>query len=716
MSSSAYVVDRRGFLKLGAAGATGLLIGFYLPERVEALAAAPESGVALNAWIHVGTDDNVTILIDKSEMGQSILTGLAMLAAEELECDWKKVRTEFAPADKAYVNPQFGVQGTGGSSATRTSWDPLRKAGAAARLMLLEAAAQKWNVDKAECRAENGAIHHAGTKRQLSYGSLAEAAAKLPVPQDAALKDPKQYRFIGQTTKRLDTPEKVNGSAQYGIDVRQPGMVYAVVERCPVFGGKVASFEASKAKGVPGVKDVIQISNGIAVIADNTWTAMEARKALEVKWDEGPNSEASSASISKLLADGARRPGYAARKEGDVEAGLAGAAKKIEAEYEVPFLAHATMEPQNCTAHVRADRCDVWAPTQNQTNTQNLAAKITGLDPKSVFVHTTFLGGGFGRRFETDFVGEAVEISKAMGGPVKVTWSREDDIQHDYYRTASHAHFEAGLDAEGWPVVWLNRISCPSLMARFGPLKDNFDRRSVEICDTVPYAIPNILVDYQLTDVGIPIGFWRSVGASQNGFFLESFIDEIAAAGKKDPYQLRRRLLAKSPRHLAVLEKAAEKSGWGAPLPADRFRGIAVVSSYLGYVAQVIEISVNRESRTLQVHRVVCALDCGRIVNPGSIDAQVKSSVVYGLTAALRGAITIDRGRVRQRNFSDYRVLRLPEMPVVDVHIIPSEEAPTGAGEFTLPPVAPALCNAIFAATGNRVRRLPIQPEDLRRG
>ena len=714
MSSRAYVVDRRGFLKMGAAGATGLLIGFYLPERVEALGGAPESAIALNAWIHVGTDDIVTILIDKSEMGQSILTGLAMLASEELECDWKKVRTEFAPADNAYVNPQFGVQGTGGSSATRTSWEPLRKAGAAARVMLLEAAAQEWNVDKSECRAENGAILHAATKRQLTYGSLAAAAAKLRVPQDVPLKDPRQFQIIGQPAKRLDTPDKVNGSAQYGIDVRQPGMAYAVVARCPVFGGKVASFDAGKAKAVPGVKDVIQISDGVAVIADNTWTAMQGRRALEVKWDEGPNAEVTSASISKLLADGARRPGYTARKQGDAEAGLRGAAQIIEAEYEVPFLAHATMEPQNCTAHVRGDRCDVWAPTQNQTNTQNLAAKITGLDPKAVFVHTTFLGGGFGRRFETDFVGEAVEISKAIREPVKVTWSREDDIQHDYYRTASHAHFTAGLDADGWPVVWVNRIACPSLMARFGPLKDNFDRRSVEICDSVPYAIPNILVDYQLTDTGIPIGFWRSVGASQNGFFLESFIDEIAVAGKKDPFELRRRLLAKSPRHLAVLEKAAEKSGWGTPLPADRSRGIAVVSSYFGYVAQVIEISVNREARTLKVQRVVCALDCGRIVNPGSIDAQVKSSVVYGLTAALRGAITIDRGRVQQKNFNDYQVLRAHEMPVVDVHIIPSEEAPTGAGEFTLPPVAPALCNAIFAATGNRVRRLPIQPEDLR--
>jgi len=716
VSLSEYDVDRRSFLKMGAAGATGLLIGFYLPECVEALAAAPaapEAAVALNAWIHVGTDDLVTILIDKSEMGQSILTGLAMLAAEELECDWKKVRTEFAPADKAYVNPQFGVQGTGGSSATRTSWEPLRRAGAAARMMLLEAAAQKWGVDKSECRAENGAVLHAATKRQLTYGSLAEAAAKLPVPQNVPLKDPKEFRIIGKPAKRLDTPDKVNGSAQYGIDVRLAGMYYAVVARCPVFGGKVASFDATKAKAVPGVKDVIQISDGVAVVAGNTWTAMEGRRALEVKWDEGPNSSVSTESISKLLAGRAAQPGAIGRKEGDVAAGLASAAKKIEAEYEVPFLAHATMEPQNCTAHARADRCDVWAPTQNQTNTQAIAAMITGLDPKAVFVHTTFLGGGFGRRFETDFVAEAVEISKAIGGPVKVTWSREDDIQHDYYRTASHAHFTAGLDADGWPVVWVNTIACPSLMARFGPLKDNFDRRSVEICDSVPYAIPNILVDYQLADVGIPIGFWRSVGASQNGFFLESFIDEIAAAGKKDPYALRRRLLAKSPRHLAALETAAEKAGWGAPLPADRFRGIAVVSSYFGYVAQVIEISVDRKARTLKVRRVVCALDCGRIVNPASIDAQVKSSVVYGLTAALRGAITIERGRVLQKNFNDYQVLRIHEMPVVDVHIIPSEEAPTGAGEFTLPPVAPALCNAIFAATGNRVRRLPIHPEDL---
>jgi isoquinoline 1-oxidoreductase subunit beta len=371
------------------------------------------------------------------------------------------------------------------------------------------------------------------------------------------------------------------------------------------------------------------------------------------------------------------------------------------------------MEPQNCTAHVRTDCCDVWAPTQSQTSAQTTAAEITGLKPEAVFIHTTFLGGGFGRRFEADFVGEAVEISKGIGGPVKVTWSREDDMQHDHYRPASYARFIAGLDADGWPIVWMNRIACPSLMARFGPVKDNLDTRSVEICDSIPYAIPNILVDYQLTETGIPIGFWRSVGASQNGFFLEGFIDEVAAAGKKDPYELRRRLLTKSPRHLRVLEMAAEKAGWGKSLPAGRSCGIAVVSSYFGYVAQVMEISVNRQEGAVRVHRVVCALDCGRIVNPSSIEAQVQGSVVYGLTAALRGAITIDHGRVQQSNFHDYPMLRTNEMPVVEVLMVASEGAPTGAGEFAVPPVAPALCNAIFAATGKRIRRLPIRPEDL---
>jgi isoquinoline 1-oxidoreductase beta subunit len=706
-------MNRRSFLKTSAAGAAGLLVGFYFHGDDRAVTAASAEPIVLNAWIHVSPEDLVTVLIDKSEMGQSILTGLAMIAADELDCDWTKIRTEFAPADKVYTNPRFGVQGTGGSSGTPTSWNPLRKASATARSMLLEAAAQKWGVPASECRAENSTIIHSPTKRTLTYGSLADAAAKLPVPQNVPLKEPAQYRLIGKPTKRLDTPLKVNGSAQYGIDVRRPGMLYATVARCPVFGGKVAGFDAAKAKAIPGVRDVIQISSGVAVIADNTWTAMEGRRALEVKWDEGPNAELTSAEISRQLADAAAQPGYPARNEGDVDAGLSAAASKFEVDYEVPFLAHATMEPMNCTAHVQANRCDVWAPTQAQTSSQATAAKITGLGLDSVFIHTTFLGGGFGRRFESDFIGEAVEISKAMNAPVKVTWSREDDMQHDYYRMVSHARGVAGLDAEGWPVVWSTRVSSPSLIARFGPLKDNFDHRSVESLDNVPYTIPNIRVDFQLVNTGIPIGFWRSVGATQNGFFLESFADELATNGKKDAYEFRRRLLAKSPRHLKVLETAAENAGWGKPLPAGRFRGIAVVTSYDGYVAQVIEITVNRAERKLKVHRVTCALDCGRIVNPSSIDAQARSCIVYGLTAAMYSAITIDRGRVQQHNFNDYKMLRLDEMPDIDVHIVQTDGPPTGAGEFALPPVAPALCNAIFAATGRRIRRLPIRPEDL---
>ena len=717
MPSAAILVDRRNFLKTGALAATGLSLGFHLPHHALTHAtnpSNPDTSIPFNAWIQIAPNDTVIILIDKSEMGQGILTGLAMLAAEELDCDWTKIRTEFAPADKAYINPQFGVQGTGASSATRTSWLPLRKAGAAARMMLLQAAAQNWRVNPSECRADNGTILHPSTARRATYGSLVEAAAKLPIPQVIPLKDAKQFHLIGRSTKRLDTPDKVRGCATFGIDIRRPGLLYAAVARCPVFGGKVASFDPARAKAIPGVKDILPTSNGIAVVADNTWTALTARKLLDVKWDEGPKANLTSASISKLFAEGATQPGPVARKEGDVAAALQTAPKKIEAFYEVPFLAHATMEPQNCTADVRAGRCDVWVPTQNQTGAQKVAATITGLDPSAVFVHTTFLGGGFGRRFESDFVTDAVEISKALHVPVKVTWSREDDIQHDYYRTASYARFAAALDSDGFPTVWTNRIACPSLMARFGPLKDNFDRRSVEICDTIPYAIPNILVDYQLVDAGIPIGFWRSVGASQNGFFLESFIDEVAAAGNKDPFELRRLLLAKSPRHRAVLETAAQKAGWGTPLPANRFCGIATVSSYFGYVAQVFEIFLNPKDRTLKVVRVVCAVDCGLIVNPPSIDAQVRSSIVYGLTAALTGEITIDRGRVQQTNFNDYPMLRINQMPEIDVHMMPSEESPTGAGEFAVPPVAPALCNAIFAATGERIRSLPLSKHGFR--
>jgi isoquinoline 1-oxidoreductase beta subunit len=716
MSATANL-DRRGFLKTGLAGATGLVIGFYLPGRFEALAAARSDAVpaALNAWIHIGTDDMVTIMIDKSEMGQGIMTALSMLAAEELECDWEKLRAEFAPAEKVYYNLAFGAQGTGGSSSIRSSWGPMLKAGATAREMLIAAAARQWGVDRSQCLAENSVVIHPPTKRTLTYGSLAEAAAQLPVPIDVPLKNPKDFRIVGKPIKRLDTANKVNGSAQFGIDTRRPGMLYATVVRCPVFDGKVATFDATHAKTVRGVKDVIQISSGVAVVADNTWSAMQGRKALAIKWDEGANATVSSDGIWTLFAERVDQNGAAvARKEGDALSALGKAVTKIDAVYQAPFLAHATMEPMNCTAHVQANRCDVWAPTQSQTASQDVAAKITGLNNESVFIHTTYLGGGFGRRGETDFVADAVELSKALGAPVKVTWTREEDMQHDVYRPASYSRFSAALDSDGNPVAWTNRIACPSIFnhAYPGRVKNNLDGTSVEGAADIPYSIPNIYVDYQLTETGVPVGFWRSVGESQNGFFVESFMDEVAAAAKKDPYEFRRALLANAPRYKGVLELAAQKAGWGATLPRGRFRGIAVIAAFKSYVAEAVEVSVNQTDGTYKVHRVVCALDCGRIVNPDTIAAQMQSGIVYGLTA-MKDQITIDRGRVQQANFDTYPMVRMNEMPVVEVFIVPSEEAATGVGEPGVPCLAPAVCNAIFAATGKRIRRLPIRIEDL---
>jgi isoquinoline 1-oxidoreductase beta subunit len=710
------VVNRRDFLKTGAAGGVALVIGFYLPGKFEALTAAPPAEpAALNAWVRIAPDDSVTILIDKSEMGQGITTALAMLLAEELEFDWKKVKTEFAPAAPQYFNPLFGLQGTGGSCSIRGSWGPLTKAGAAAREMLIAVAAKKWYVEASTCHAENGAVVHAATKKRLGYGALVEEAAKLPVPANPVPKDPKDYKYIGKPTKRLDTPEKVNGKAGFGIDVRLPKIQHAVVARCPVIGGKVKSFNDSKAKTVRGVKQVLQISSGVAVVADNTWSAMQGRDALQIQWDEGSNAALSSDSIRKLYLERAEQPGAIARKDGDADAALAGAAKKIEAVYEVPFLAHATMEPMNCAADVRADGCDIYAPTQFQTFVQMTGAKICGLKPEQVHVHTTFLGGGFGRRAEQDFIAEAVEISKATGAPVQVTWTREDDIQHDFYRPAVYSKLAAVLDADGWPVAYKSRIVSPSIMSRFfpGSVKNGLDDSSVEGQANSKYSIPNFLVEYVLTETGVPVGFWRSVGNSQNGFITECFVEELAKAGGKDSFEFRRKLLADAPRHRGVLELAATKAGWGQPLPAGRTRGIAVVESFGSFVAEVAEVSFNKSSGEVKVHRVVCAVDCGRYVNPETIAAQMEGGIVYGLSAALKGQITIDKGRVQQSNFHDYELLRLNEMPKVEVHIVPSNDPPGGIGEPGTPPIAPAVCNAIFAATGKPIRHLPIRAEDL---
>ena len=698
-------VNRRNFLKTGVGAAAGLTLSFTLPESAPLKAqGAGSKGAALNGYIHIGSDESVTLVLPKSEMGQGPMTSLAQILADELDCDWGKVRTEFAPVDPKLYGP---MQGTFGSMSIRTQWDPMRKAGATARAMLIETAARKWGIDKSQCRTENGVVLGAAANQRMMFGSLAEDAAKLPAPNGIAPKNSVQFKLIGKSIKRLDTHLKVNGTATFGIDAKVPGMQYAVLARCPVFGGKVASFDATKAKAVPGVKQVVEISRGVAVVADNTWNAMEGRRALEIKWDEGPLANLDSAGIRKMMQEQAERPGAVARKEGNGSAALAGATKKLEAVYEAAYMSHAPMEPMNCTADVRADGCDVWASTQIQTAAQQTAMQITKLPAEKVNIHTLFLGGGFGRRGGADFIAEAVEISKAVGTPVKLTWSREDDMTHDLYRPASYTRFAGGLDADGWPTCWTTSIACPS----FAGMRNGIDFAAVQGIDDLAYAIPHIQVEYNKADPGIPTTFWRSVGYSQNTFFTESFLDELAAAGGKDPLELRRRLLAKNPRMLAVAELAAEKAGWGKPLPAGHGRGIAVTNNIGSFNAQVAEVSITQGK--LKVHRMVCAVDCGHVVNPAIVEAQIQSGIVYGLSAALKGGITIKNGRVEQQNFHQFEVLRIDEMPVVEVHIVKNENAPGGIGEASTPTTAPAVANAIFAITGKRLRRLPIRPEDL---
>jgi len=697
--SIALSVDRREFLRLGVAGTGGLLLGFVLPTRTAAASSAAATPLKLNAWIYIGTDDVVTLFIHKAEMGQGTVTSLSMLLAEELECDWTTIRTEFPGVDRAFG----GSQGVFGSQSIRSSWMPLRQAGAAARMMLVQAAAARWAIDASACRAERGGVINTTTNARLTYGALAEDASKLPVPGSPTLKNASDFHLIGTSAKRLDTPAKIDGTATFGIDVRLPGMLYAVVARCPVVGGTVTSVDDAKAKAIPGVKHVVRISSGVAVVADNTWSAMEGRRALDIVWNEGANATFSSEQLTKMFADLVTQPGAEARKVGDANGALATAAKKIEAVYEVPFLAHAPMEPLNCTADVRADGCDVWASTQGQSAALQVAQRVTGFDPETIKVHTLYMGGGFGRRSAPDYMGESVEISKAVGAPIKLTWSRIDDTKHDRYRPASYIRFAGGVDAEGWPSAWWARIACPAFS---GP-RPGVDRAAVEGAADIAYAVPNILVEYHNPDARLPTHYWRSVGYSQNTFFTECFLDELAALGGKDPLDVRRRLLAAQPRMLAALELAAQKAGWGTPLPAGRARGLSVVNNIGSFTAQVAEVSIT--GNAVRVHHVVCAVDCGQVVNPAIVAQQLTSGIIYGLSAALKGAITIDRGRVQESSFSDYDVIRMPEAPVVEVHIVPSTSAPGGIGEASVPGIAPAVANAVFKLTGKRVRRLPIQ-------
>lgn len=695
-------LSRRQFLAAGSAAGAGLIIGFRLPQRLaRRLGEAGSTATEINAWVKIGTDDLVTLVVSESEMGQGVATSLPMILADELEAEWSKVRFELAVADSG----KYGRQSTGGSTSIRTNYDNLRKAGAAAREMLVRAAAESWQVDAATCRAELGYVTHAPSGRRLSYGKLAERAAQVTPPENPALKDPRDFRYIGKPMKRLDAPAKVDGTAQFGIDVRVPGMLTAMVVH-PPFGGKVKRFDATGAKSVEGVHAVIEIPTGVAVIADHYWAAKKGRDALTVEWDNAEWGALSTARISEML-KGAVGRGVAARNDGDAASTIARSARAVRAVYELPYLAHATMEPMNCTADVRADRCEVWVPTQAPTSSQQRAAEITGLAPEQVTVHTTFLGGGFGRRSQTDFVADAVYASKAIGRPVKVVYMREDDQDGGHYRPPAYNELAAALDADGWPIAWSHKIASPSILEAFRPLQDGIDRTSVEGAANLPYAIPNVEVTYAKIDVPITLWFWRSVGSSLNAYVTECFVDELARAGGKDPVAFRRRLLKDHPRHLRVLDVAADKAGWGSPLPAGHARGVAVHESFGSFVAEVAEVSI--EDGTPRVHRVVCAVDCGQVVNPDTVVAQMESGIVYGLSAALYGEITIDKARAVQRNFDTYPVLRMREAPAIETHIVTSGDALGGIGEPGTPPIAAAVCNAIFALTGKPVRRLPIR-------
>jgi isoquinoline 1-oxidoreductase subunit beta len=710
--------SRREFLQRTASLGGGLVLALALPGIQSGSRGAALSSSQLNAWLQIGSDDSITILVDRSEMGQGVYTALPTLIAEELEVDPFHINVLAAPVGEPYVNVLNGGQVTGTSNSVPEAWEKLRKAGAQARSMLIAAAARRWHVAPGSCRASNGTVIGA-QGRVAKYGQLAEAAAKLPVPKDVALKSPEDFRLIGKPLARFDTPGKVDGSAEFGLDVKLPGMLYAAVALSPVLGGKVGSVDTAAALALPGVRRVVPTESAVIVVAEHFWQAKKARDALRIDWQPGPNATLDNAAIWARINEGATKPGLSALASDDVADALKGghatqalkaAAKTFTAVYELPLVAHATMEPMNCTADVKADRCDVYVGTQVQQLTQAAAAEAAGLKAAQVNVHTTLLGGGFGRRLEVDFVPAAVTASKAVGAPVKLIWTREDDMTHDIYRPPAREAVSAGLDEHGKLTAWMLHITSPSITARFDPTnKDPFDS-VIEYVQNFPYAVPNFDLSYTRQEIGIDVGYLRSVSHMPNCFAIESSIDEIAALASKDPLRLRKELLADKSRHLRVLDSIAERAGWGHAVRG-RYQGLAFMEGYTSCIAQVAEVSV--EDGELKIHKITCVIDCGQTVNPRIVESQLESGIVYGLSAALWGDITLRGGRVQQRNFNDYRVLRLHETPALDVHILPSDAKPGGIGETGVPPVAPALCNAIFAATGKRLRSLPIAAHKL---
>ena len=714
--SEPHAISRRRFLEVGGSAAGGLLLGFTLPcggrfAEARAAEAGAEAANApqINAWLRIAPDESVTILVSSSEMGQGVLTAMPMLVAEELEVDWARVRAEMAPAAEVYANRIFGRQATGGSTSIRQGFDPLREAGAAAREMLRGAAAQRWGVALETCRAEKGRVLHPETGRALSYGALAAQAAALEPPASVALKPARDWSILGRSTPRLDALDKSTGRAVFGTDVRLPGMLFATPLACPVFGGRLERVDPAPALRVPGVKAVVPLDDALIVVADSYWNARKGLRSLEPVWDEGRHAEVDSPGIRERLRAALDGDAVRAHAQGDPAAAFDAAATQHEAVFEVPFLAHAAMEPMNATAHVRDGEAEIWLPTQVQGSTQRVVADLLGLRPERVRVHTTFLGGGFGRRLETDFALQAVLASRAAGAPVQVLWSREEDMRHDFYRPASAVRMRAALDATGAPTALHARVACPSILARVRPgaVRDGVDRTSVEGLGESPYAIPHQLVEYARVETSVPVGFWRSVGNSQNAFVREAFLDELARASGADPLAFRLALVGEQPRHVAVLREVARMASWSAAPRAGRHRGLALYEAYGSIVAQVAEISLG--PRGVRVHEVCCAADCGTLINPDTVEAQMQSAVSFGLAAALHGEITIRRGRVEQKNFGDYRVPTLASSPAIRVGLIESSAAPGGVGEAGTPPIAPAVANAVFAATGVPVRRLPIR-------
>jgi len=733
-------LSRRDFFKIGFTAGVGLAVSFHLPADAGIARAAGTSQpsgdniLAPNAWLRIHPDSSVTVMVNHSEMGQGITTALSMIVAEELEADWSRVRAEIAPAADVYKNPAFGIQATGGSTSVETSWEILRKAGATAREMLVAAAAEKWEVPVAECKAQNSTVYHRHSGKRAEYGKLLEGAAAVKAPRQPRLKSADEFSIVGKRIPRLDSGLKARGKATFGIDVQLPGLLNAATVHAPRLGARPASVNDADARSMFGVRQVVKLESAVAVVADTFWQAHSAAGVLDVQWENAAGSGPSTPSIILRWEERIKAGGKAVRNDGDAVGQLERSAARISAAYTLPYQAHACPEPMNCTAHVRRDSCELWVPTQAQGIAQDTAANICGLSIDQVKVHTTYLGGGFGRRGLSDFVAEAVQLSKAVDAPVKLIWTREEDMRNDFYRPASHNILRAGLDENGFPTAWIHRAvgsaEFESLMSEAGPaflpdwlprgiknwtgnavagliLKVRGSEDAMGGSTTMAYEIPHIRVEHIEDGPGVPVGFWRSVADSRNCFVVESFMDEIAAAGGIDPVELRLKLLKDSPRQSRVLQMAAEKSGWGKTGDPGVFQGVALHAFHGTPAAMVASVSVARSGR-VKVHRVVCAVDCGTVINPKIVEAQLAGGIVFGLTATLKSSVTVEKGRIQQANFDDFPLLRMDEMPEVDVHIADSRRPPSGIGEVGVPPISPAVTNAIFSATGVRIRRLPV--------